>query len=72
VPRGRSRLASQATAKLFAEAHGKKLSPEHEEPRTKRLTPVVLGSSCSLRGTYPRPFHQSTPGPKCYYDTLVV
>jgi hypothetical protein len=30
VPRGRSRLASQATAKLFAEAHGKKVSPEHE------------------------------------------
>jgi hypothetical protein len=72
VPRGRSRLASQATAKLFAQAQGKKLSPEHEEPRTKRLTPVVLGSSCSLRGTYPRPLHQSAPGPKRYYDTLVV
>jgi hypothetical protein len=72
VPRGRSRLASQATAKLFAEAHGKKVYPEHEEPRTKRLAPVVLGFSCSLRGTYPRPFHQSAPGPKCYYDTLVV
>ena len=50
-----SRLASQATAKLFAQVQGKKLYPEHEEPRTKRLTPVVLGSSCSLRGTYPRP-----------------
>ena len=30
VPRGRSRLASQATAKLFAQAQGKKLYPEHE------------------------------------------
>jgi hypothetical protein len=67
-----SRLASQATAKLFAQAQVKKIYPEHEKPRTKRLTPVVLGFSCSLRGTCPLPFHQSAPGPKCYYDTLVA